>query len=99
MSNSLKLKTMSLVQAGHIFVNNVAYAIKHNGLSDSEAAYISDLSEQTIKRIRKAKANRSTYRPMLSTVVKLSQVIGVTTEELITKKYWTEQDTLRLGSR
>lgn len=77
---------VSLNKAGKILVQNVNTIRKESRLTVKELAEATGVSKDTIYRMNKARKERRTYRPMLSTVVKLAKASNISIDDLVSGK-------------
>jgi len=73
----------SLSNLGKTLARNASRLRRQNDLTVTQTAQLTGVSPSTLRRIEKARDARRTYKPMLSTVVKLARVSGVTVDEFI----------------
>ncbi len=75
--------TTNLTQAGRNLTQNTKTLKGAVELSLTELAGFSGVSKRTLERMEAARKARRTYRPALSTVVKLADLAGVTVDDFI----------------
>jgi transcriptional regulator with XRE-family HTH domain len=75
--------TTNLNQVGKTLTQNARNLNVAVELSQNEMAAMSGVSRRTLQRIEAARKARQTYRPALSTVIKLADFAGVTVDDFI----------------
>lgn len=75
--------TTNLNQIGKTILANTAASRLSIEATAPTLALISGVSVRTLQRMESARKARRTYRPALSTVVKLAAAVGVTVDEYI----------------
>lgn len=77
---------LNLTQIGRTLARNAAVLRAQSTLNLTQTQEATGVSRRTLARIEKARAQRRTYKPMLSTVVKLANASGVTVDEFLTQQ-------------
>jgi transcriptional regulator with XRE-family HTH domain len=78
--------TTNLTQAGKTLTQNAGRLNRAVELTKTDMAAMSGVSIRTLQRIESARKARRTYRPALSTVVKLADFAGVSVDDFIKHK-------------
>lgn len=75
--------TTNITNAGRTLTKNAKSLAGAVNVNLTELAGLSGLSKSTLYRIETARKFRRTYHPMMSTVIKLADVAGVTVDDFI----------------